>query len=72
MKLSLNGAGDGEAIVSVEGCKFVQLKLIMSMMMECAYLVSVEGCKFVQLKLKDSSVNLIPSEFQLKDVSLYN
>ncbi len=36
--------------VSIEGCKFVQLKCNQSCQFRRALRVSVEGCKFVQLK----------------------
>lgn len=38
--------------VSVEGCKFIQLKRKIFQSLEAATPVSVEGCKFVQLKLR--------------------
>ena len=58
--------------VSVEGCKFVQLKQSCSYSWKHEYYVSVEGCKFVQLKLKSAILTIVGSMFQLKDVSLYN
>ena len=61
--------------VSVEGCKFVQLKLSgTSVLMLNSFKVSVEGCKFVQLKLLgvDANGGRVKLTFQLKDVSLYN
>ena len=58
--------------VSVEGCKFVQLKLRTHKCVLRVYKVSVEGCKFVQLKRGFSSINCEERVFQLKDVSLYN
>ena len=59
--------------VSVEGCKFVQLKPNVKPNTLKTNNVSVEGCKFVQLKRGTRYTEILRSHlFQLKDVSLYN
>ena len=56
--------------VSVEGCKFVELKLLRNLFQSRFSTVSVEGCKFVELKQRLPEGYQQGNEFQLKDVSL--
>ena len=59
MKLCANNIFYWLIVVSVEGCKFVQLKPLNAEEAEEQRHVSVEGCKFVQLKPSANAMKFI-------------